>query len=84
MLEHLLQHVKGRVLSRGRPIYTADMLRIMSAPDVEEPEPTIHDESGESESSFCSHNIITSAQYRLLALLEDLLAEHATHSCIRF
>ena len=51
MFEQVLQHVRARVLSGGRPIYIAEMLRILSAPDTEEPDPTIRDEGSESEDS---------------------------------
>ena len=68
----------------GRPIYIADMLRILSAPDTEEPNPTIRDEGSESEDSAQSDEIFTSTQYRLFAMFEDLLVEHAQHSCTRF
>ena len=80
MLEQLLQHVRARVLL----IYIADMLRIMLAPDTEEPDPTIQDEASESEDSAQSGEIFTSTQYRLFAMFEDLLAEHAQHSCTGF
>ncbi|CAE7739637.1 unnamed protein product, partial [Symbiodinium pilosum] len=83
MLEQLLQHVRARVLSGGRPIYIADMLHIMSAPDTEEPDPTVQEEAVESESSCQSDDIFNSTQHRLFAMFENLLAEHAQHSCTR-
>ena len=84
MLEGLLQHVRARVLSGGRPIFVADMVHLITAPDLEEPDPTIQDEASSSESSFQSDDIFTSTQHRLFAMFEDLLAEHAQHTCTRF
>ena len=84
MLEGLLQHVRARVLSGGRRLFIADMVHLISAPDMEEPDPTIRDEASESVSSFQSDEIFTSTQHRLFAMFEDLLAEHAQHTCTRF
>ncbi len=82
MLAQLLLYVRQQILSRGRPLYIADAMHVLSAPDEEEPPSDVQSDTGTE--SFVSDDIFSADQNRLLSLFEDLLAEHAQGTCTRF